>query len=330
MAVFITGATGFIGSHLAKKLSEAGETVNALFRSSRKTSWIKNRNIRLFRGDVDDKASLLQAMAGCDRAYHLGAFARSWHRDPTIYHRVNVEGTLRVIESALESGIQRIVITSTAGVLGPSEGEPVNERTERVSAFFNFYESSKFEMEKRVRELEKGNLEVVVVNPTRVYGPGILNEANSLTKIVKAYLEGRWHIIPGKGDSIGNYAFIEDVVDGFVQAMSLGKSGERYILGGENKTFREFFMILSEVSGEKHWMVRLPGPVMLGAAGAAFLLARLVRRPPPVPPVWVIRYLKNCAVSSDKAKDKLRYKITPLEAGLIKTVAWLKSGEMWN
>ncbi|MGD2245124.1 MAG: NAD-dependent epimerase/dehydratase family protein [Candidatus Aminicenantes bacterium] len=326
MRIFVTGATGFIGSRLALRLAEEGHTVHALFRSPQKAVLIQHKNIQAFKGDVLDKLSLKRAMISCEQCYHLGAFTRVWDKDPDIYHRVNVLGTMNVVEMAFGSGIHKVVVTSTAGVLGPSDGEPVDERTERVSPFFSRYESSKYEMEKRVREYVQRGHAVVVVNPTRVYGPGLLSETNSLTKIIKAYFQGRWHIIPGKGDTIGNYAFVDDVVNGHILAMAKGKPGERYILGGVNKSYNDFFDLLSKVCEKKFWMIRFPVPLMLGAAGLRFAVARLFRRPPLIPPQWVKRYLQDWAVSSGKAERELGYKITPMEKGLRITLNWLRKG----
>jgi nucleoside-diphosphate-sugar epimerase len=181
-------------------------------------------------------------------------------------------------------------------------------------------------MEQRVKDFVEGGLNVVLVNPTRVYGPGPLSESNSLTKIIKAYVQGRWHIIPGLGNSIGNYVFIEDVVNGHILAMNRGLPGERYVLGGENKSYNDFFDILSKICERKSWMVPFPRPFMMGAAGLAFFFARLLRRPPPIPPGWVKRYLQDWAVSSAKSKRELGYRITSLEEGVRKTVAWLRRG----
>jgi nucleoside-diphosphate-sugar epimerase len=322
--IFVSGATGFIGSRLALYLADKGFTVYALFRSSQKAEILQHKNIRLFKGDVCDKSSLEAAMASCEEAYHLGAFARLWDKDPTLCQKVNVEGTLAVLDTAVKCGLKKIVVTSTAGVFGPSNTQPVDERCERTTEFFNAYELSKNEMEKKALEYGEKGLSVILVNPTRVFGPGILSEANSATKIIKAYLQGRWRIIPGRGHSIGNYAFIDDVVKGFVLAMEKGLPGERYILGGANLSFLDFFDVISSVSGQRYRMIRLPAPLLSCFSGLVFFFSRLFGKPPRIAPQWVKRYLLNWAVSSEKAERELGYKITPIEEGIAKTVHWIR------
>ncbi|MCJ7582530.1 MAG: SDR family oxidoreductase [Candidatus Aminicenantes bacterium] len=322
--IFVSGATGFIGSHVALCLADEGHIVHALFRSFQKAEILKHENIRLFQGDVCDKSSLETAMASCEEAYHLGAFARLWDKDPTLCQRVNVEGTSAVLDSAVKCGIKKIVVTSTAGVLGPSNSKPIGEECERTSNFFNAYELSKFEMEKKVLEYGEKGLLVVIVNPTRVFGPGLLSEANSATKIIKAYIHGKWHIIPGSGNSIGNYAFIDDVVKGHILAMEKGLSGERYILGGANLSFLDFFSVISAVSGKRYRMIRVPAQSLICISGLVFFFSRLFGKPPRLAPQWIKRYFQNWAVSSKKAESELGYKITPIEEGIGKTVQWLR------
>ncbi|MFC2168474.1 NAD-dependent epimerase/dehydratase family protein [Acidobacteriota bacterium] len=326
--IFVSGATGFIGSHLALFLAEQGNIVHALFRSSQKAEILKHENIRLFKGDVCDKSSIEAAMVSCEEAYHLGAFARLWDKDPNLCRRVNVEGTLAVLDSAVECEIKKIVITSTAGVLGPSKSKPVDENCERTSKFFNSYELSKFEMEKKALGYKEKGLRIVFVNPTRVYGPGILSEANSATKIIDAYIHGKWHIIPGRGDSVGNYVFIDDIVKGHILAMKNGVSGERYILGGTNLSFLDFFTVISDVSGKRYWMIRIPFYILILISGLVFFFSRLFGQPPRLAPQWIKRYLRHWAVSSKKAEQKLGYKITPIEVGIGKTVQWLQKDKI--
>ncbi len=322
--VFVSGATGFIGSHLALHLADEGYTVHALFRSSQKAMILEHKNILLFKGDVCDKSSLERAMTSCKEAYHLGAFARLWDKDPSLCQKVNVEGTLNILDAAVKSGIEKVVVTSTAGVLGPSNSKPVDETCERTSEFFTSYELSKCEMEKKALTYGKKGLLVVLVNPTRVFGPGILSEANSATKIIMAYIQGKWRFIPGRGHSIGNYAFVDDIVRGHVLAMEKGLPGERYILGGSNLSFLEFFSVISTVSGKTYRMIRLPAPLLICMSGLIFFFSRLFGKPPRIAPQWVKRYLRNWAVSSEKAEHELGYKVTPIEEGIRNTVQWLR------
>jgi len=325
--IFISGATGFIGSRLALHLADSGHTVHALFRSSQKAEIIQHKNILLFKGDVCDKSSLEAAMMFCEEAYHLGAFARLWDKDPTLCQRINVEGTENVLDTAVKCGIKKIVVTSTAGVFGPSDSRPIDEKCEFPAKYFTLYELSKREMETRVLGYEEKGLLVVLVNPTRVFGPGLLSEANSATKIIKAYIQGKWRIIPGRGHSIGNYVFVGDIVKGHVLAMEKGKPGDRYILGGTNLSFLDLFSVISTVSGQTYKMIRIPAPFMIFTAGLVFFFSRLFGKPPKIAPRWVKRYLQNWAVSSEKAERELGYSVTPIEKGIGQTIKWLREGQ---
>jgi farnesol dehydrogenase len=171
---------------------------------------------------------------------------------------------------------------------------------------------------------------VVIVNPPRLYGPGLLNKSNSVTILIKKYLKGTWRIIPGTGNAIGNYVFIDDVVNGHILAMKNGISGERYILGGENISFNGFFNSLSKVSGKKYMLFHLPFPVILAISKIEFFLAEKFGKKPLITPPWAKRYLQNRPVSSKKAIAHLKYSITPLNEGIRKTIEWLKTKQNGN
>jgi nucleoside-diphosphate-sugar epimerase len=266
-------------------------------------------------------------MKSCHQVFHLEAFARVWAKNPETYFRVNVEGTKNVIETALDLSIKKMVITSTAGVLGPSNGKPQAENSIRYSDFFNEYESSKFIMENLIHEYLKQDIPIVLVNPSRVYGPGLLSAPNATTKIIKAYMKGKWHIIPGDGSKIGNYAFIDDVVNGHILAMEKGKSGEKFNLGGTNASYSDFFSLLAEVSGKKRRLVKAPVPLMVYFSGLMYVTTRIFGGSPLITPKWVKKYLHDWAISSEKAQRDLGYSITPLKKGIEKTIDWLEEGK---
>lgn len=323
MKVFITGATGFIGANLCLKLAESGMTVHALFRSESKASILKHENIKIFKGDLLDLESLLRGMEHCEQAYHLGAFAQVWSKDLDLCRTVNVEGTHNVMKAALRAGLKKVVITSTAGVFGPSKNNPVEEDCERTTDFFTDYEASKCAMESDIMEYAGKGVHFVIVNPTRVYGPGILSQANSMSKIVDRYIAGKWRILPGDGSKIGNYAYIDDVVSGHLLAMERGRLGERYILGGEDASYTDFFRILAEVSEKHYRLFKIPQSVMMGFSSLFLFSAKVFGVKPLITPNWTRRFLQDWSVSSRKAEQELGYTITPLKEGLQKTIEWL-------
>jgi len=325
MKIFITGATGFIGQHLAKRLVEEGHTVHAIYRSFAKTKSLNYDAIKWFKGDILSMESLEAAMKDCDQVYHLAAYAVAWEKNKGDFEKYNIQGTINVIESAINSKIKSMVITSTAGVFGPSLKNCIDEDTHSLLPHFTGYEKSKAESEKMIAEYVKKGIRIVIVNPTRVYGPGILNESNTVTKMIISYLKGSWHFIPGNGLSIGNYAFVTDVVDGHIQAMQKGRSGERYILGGENICYVTFFETINKITGENHFLFKIPVLLLVGMGYLLEALNFLFKIKPPFTPAHVKKFNFNWETNTLKAEKELNYKKTPFTEGIEKTIEWIKS-----
>ena len=323
--ILITGATGFIGTSLALKLANAGHNIHALYRSEAKAKKLQHPNIQLFKGDVLNEKSMSLAMESCTQIYHLAALANLWAKDADSFTRVNVEATRNLLEMAKAKDVQRLVITSTAGVIGPStKGQFVDENTIRTTPHFGDYEITKKRAEDFISTFDAGKMKVVIVNPTRVYGPGELTVSNGVTRMVKLYLEGKMRFIPGKGDKIGNYVFVEDVVDGHILAMEKGRHKERYLLGGENILYADFFEKLAAVSGKKYRQFNIPTSIIFSMAHFMEWRATKFGIPPLLTPDWARKFLHyDWNVSSQKAEKELGYKITSLEEGLRKTVAWI-------
>ena len=324
MKIFITGATGFIGSRLAVSLAEKGHTIHALYRSESKTGILDHPNIRLFKGDILDAGSLENAMKSCSQVYHTAAFANVWVKDRSVIYRLNIEGTMNVVRAAINQGIKKLVCTSTAGVLGPSGDIELDESSPVPETFFLDYESSKAILENVLKTVSLTGPETVIVNPARVYGPGLLSESNGVTRMADKYIRGKWHFIPGTGKSRGNYVFIDDVVNGHILAMEKGKNGGRYILGGENASFDEFFRVLAKISGKKYFLIRIPLFVMLAISGLIMLKTFIFGGKPLITPALVRKFNHNFRLSSGKAMKELGYDPLPLEAGLRLTVDWLR------
>ena len=324
MKIFLTGATGYIGTQLTKQLVNRGHTVHALYRSESKSDELRSlKNVQLFKGDITDRDSLEMAVDGCSVVFHVAALAKPWHKDPQTFYQLNVQGAANVFNAAKNAGVKRVVFTSTAGVISPSNGTPSDESTPRTIPLSTHYEKSKAEAELLANTLNGNGLEVVTVNPSRVYGPGLLSDSNGVTRMVKLYLEGKFRLLPGDGTSIGNYVYIDDVVTGHIQAMDHGRAGQRYILGGDNASFIEFFKTLASVSGKQVGLFKLPIPVMNVAAKIMEKRANLTGTPPLITPPFVKKYLYDWDLSSAKAERELGYQPLSLEAGLANTVEWI-------
>lgn len=326
MKIFMTGATGYIGAVLRDQLIEEGHKVHAIFRpSSNKDINFSKPGVKYFEGNLMDVPSLRKAMKNCEQIYHVAAFARVWAQDPSTFYDVNVIGTQNILKLALELGISRVVITSTGATLaGSKKREPADE-TNRKKEFKTEYARTKFLAEEQARLFSQKGLHTVVVNPPRVYGPGLLSESNAATKLIKWYMEGKWRFIPGDGSYIGNYAFVNDIATGHRQAMNYGKSGEQYILGGKNMSFNEFFAYVTEVTGQNHKLWSLPLPLINTFANFEKWKADRLKFKPLITPEWVENYLQDSALSSRKAVTELNYTITPPEKAIAKTVKWLRT-----
>lgn len=311
---------------MVQKLLSEGHHVVALYRNSNKINNKKLKGLDYIKGDILNPESLNKAMAGCDAVFHMAAFAKLWDKDPQSWFRINVSGTENVVEAAKKAGVKKFILTSTAGKYGPSLKGQVDETTQRAVPYLNAYEETKDLSEKKALEYADEAFQVVIVNPSRVYGPGLLSESNGVTRLVDMYVNGSYRVIPGNGQSIGNYVYVDDVVNGHVLALKNGKNGENYLLGGDNASFNAFFKILAEVSGIQRSMFHLPSWILKGAASTMEGWAAISGKAPLITSQWLKRFMYNWNVSSEKAKTELGYKPLTLEEGLMHTVKWLKKG----
>lgn len=325
MKYFVTGATGFIGCALVRKLADSGHTVHALFRSKSKTDSIKHPNVRLFKGNILDSKSIHRAMEGCPYVFHTAALTKIGIKNLKLYHDINVTGTKNVMETALTLGVKKVVLTSTAGVFGPSSIKKIHENVLRKTNYFTEYERTKAEADSTARSTIKKGLHIVIVYPTRVYGPGLMGESNSLTQIIRLYIKGRWPIIPGSGKSIGNYVYIEDVIKGHLMAMEKGFPGEKYILGGENISYRRLFYYLKKVSQKNYPLLKLPFFIIIVFSQIMKISAKIFNFYPFITPEIAKKLKQDWAVSSRKAVQDLGYNPIPLQEGIRKTIQWLES-----
>lgn len=329
--IFVTGATGYVGEQLAKKLAQEGHIVHILARQKQKAQKMfpDDGAFQIYEGDILEADKIQMAMKNCQEVYHLAAYAKVWDKDPKSFFKMNVEGTKNILDNCILQKIDKVVITSTAGVLGPSVGgEIVNENSQSAVPYSTEYERTKAIAEEEAKKyLDKG-LQIVTLNPTRIYGAGQRSESNAVTMLLEKYWQGKWRILPGDGKRIGNYVYIEDVVAGHLAAMQKGKNGERYILGGENVSYQELFDLFGEVTGRKLRLFKMPIGVMMGFARLQMIKTQLTGSAPLITPNFVKKYLYDWKVSSQKAQDELNLQITPLREGLYKTLEWLKMQQL--
>lgn len=322
MKIMITGATGFIGNSLFTYLNQKNVEINVLCRT-KNMLFLDKQNVKSFIGDITNMQSIEHCMEGCEQVYHLAAYARNWAKDKKLFFESNQLGLENILKSAFDCKIKRLLFMSTSVTFGPSESDLVDENKIRTIPPFTLYEASKIEAEKAVNQYLQKGLDIVTVNPTRLFGPGLLTEGNSVTKMIDLYMRGKFRFILGDGNAVGNYAFIDDVVQGCINAMEKGMSGENYILGGENLSYNEFFLIVKELSKTNYRMFHIPESLGLAYGYIEKILAQVSDHYPAITPDWVRTFATNWAFTSNKAVQQLNYKITPFEQALIKTINWI-------
>ncbi|MGB2868713.1 MAG: SDR family oxidoreductase [Bacteroidota bacterium] len=325
ITIFVTGGTGFIGTKLVNQLVQRGHSVHALTRAASNREGLEHENIKLVEGNILDRASLKRGMEGCTEVFHLAAYAKNWSKDKRAYFEQNVDGMVNVFEAARSVGVRRVVFTSTIVTFGPTPpGIVGNETIPRMTNhFYTEYEESKTVAEREALKMAAAGYPVVIVNPTRVYGPGKLTEGNSVSLMIDMYDRGKVPVLLNGGTDIGNYVFVDDLVQGHILAMEKGRIGERYILGGENVGLKRLYELVDEVSGKRHFQIVLPPALGMLYGNLEKKKAEWFGFYPQITPGWVETYLQDWAYSSAKAERELGYKITPLREGIRLTYEWI-------
>ncbi len=323
MLAFVTGATGFLGSHVARVLADNGADMRLLVRSSSNLRNIEGLRADRVLGDLRDPASLEKAMAGCDVVFHVAADYRLWVRDPDEMYRSNVEGTRAILEAARKNGVRRVVYTSSVATIGfKRNGCPANEDSPvSLPDMIGHYKRSKFMAEQLALEAGRSGLEVVVLNPTTPVGDQDVKPTPT-GRIVVDFLKRKF---PAYVETGLNLVDVRECARGHVTALEKGKSGERYILGGENLTLKQILDKLAKITGLPSPMLKLPY-IFAYAAGIAdeIVTGRLRGREPRATIDTVRMGAKKMFASSDKAERDLGWKIVPVESALRRAAEWFR------
>jgi nucleoside-diphosphate-sugar epimerase len=265
-------------------------------------------------------------MQDCDVVIHAAGITQLWHRDRSVFYKVNVGGTKNVLEAACFHKVRKFIYTSTGAVLGPSFQYPVAEEDPRITPFENDYEISKHCAEELVKEYSRRGLFAVIVALSRVYGPGLLTNGNPVSKFIGNTIKRRIGFVPDAKHIVGNYAFIDDVVEGHFLALQKGLGGEKYILGGENRSYEEFFDSIRKASPQKVRLITVPKSVLKIASKLIYTTSLITKKHQHLTPKTVDRLYQNRALSCEKAIKQLGYRITPFQNGLNQTIEFLKTG----
>lgn len=318
--ILVTGATGFIGGHVARLLAARGAEVRVLVRASSRLDNLEGLAAERVVGDLRDPASLRGAVRGCEAVFHVAADYRLWARDSRDLYRSNVDGSRNLLDAAAEAGVRKVVYTSTVGTIrAPHEGESSDEDAPvSLANMTGDYKRSKFLAEQVAIERARAGLPVIIVNPTAPVGEADVKPTPT-GKIVLDFLLGR---MPAYIDTGLNVVDVRAVAEGHLNAAQCGRIGERYILGGQNMTLREILQTLAEITERPAPRIRIPYAVAYAAAVIDTGFARLTGHEPraPLDAVKMARY--KMFVRSDKAIRELGYRPGSARDALARAVEW--------
>lgn len=315
--VLVTGATGLIGRCVVARLLAEGRPVRVLVRDPRRLPADLAGRAWIVAGELGDRRAVELAVRGAGTVLHLAACARAWSRHPAEFLAANVEGVARLLEAAGAAGVERLVHVSTVLTL-PRLHPPPGGRARTP------YEETKLAGERLVDGYVASGRHAVVVHPTRVFGPGPLNDANGVTRLIAQYLAGPFVLRPDDGDVLANYVYVQDVAAGIILAAERGRPGAHYVLGGENTSLRGLLELTGELSGVERRVIAVPPGAALALARAAELWGR-VGGEVPITPDWVRCYLEDHRVDVADTCRELGYRFQPLRGALAETIQWLRT-----
>ena len=315
----VTGASGFLGWHVARVLLNRGYSVRALVRTG---SRVGGLGVEPVIGDLRDAGSLQRAVAGCGLVFHLAADYRLWTRDPADMYRSNVDGTRNLLQAAQRAGVERVVYTSTVGCSGiPPTGLGDESLPVSLAGMEGDYKRSKFQAEQVALEFAHAGFPVVIVNPTAPVGDHDVKPTPT-GQIVVDFLSGN---LPAFIDTGLNVVDVRDVAEGHWLACEHGKVGERYILGSENLTLAQILEKLARLTNRKPPTIRLPYLLAYGVGAFSTAVANLTGTPPRVPLNAVRMARKKMWVSHAKASRELGYNPAPAEQALLRAIEWFQA-----
>src|SRR5579859_8176078 len=321
MKAFITGATGFVGSHVARALAAQGADLRLLVRSTSRLDNIADLRAETATGDLREPESLKRAMAGCEFVFHVAADYRLWVRDPEQMYRCNVEGTRAIIRAAQESGIRRVIYTSSVATMGfTREGHIATEESPvSIKEMVGHYKRSKFMAEQIALEAGNNGANIVVVNPTTPIGEYDIKPTPT-GRIVVDFLKRKF---PAYVDTGLNLADVKEVARGHLLAMEKARPGQRYILGGENLTLKQILDKLAAITGLPSPKAKVPHAVAMAFAFFDETVTGKMRGKEPRATVEAVRMGKKFMfASSAKAERELGFKVIPIYNALRGAIEW--------
>ena len=320
--VLVTGASGFVGSAVARALRQRGMEVGCLVRRSSPRANFEGLDVELVEGDLLDPASLRAALAGRPYLFHVAADYRLWARDPEEIVRNNLQGTSNLMQAATEAGVERIVYTSSVATLSLQDGPSDETRPLRPEDAIGAYKRSKVAAEREVeRRVAEDGLPAVIVNPSTPIGPRDVKPTPTGRIIVEA-ATGK---VPAFVDTGLNLVHVDDVAHGHLLAFDKGRVGERYVLGGQDASLREMLAAIAELVGRRAPTTALPVAPLFPLARAAEAVARLTGKEPFLTVDALKMSRHKMFFSSAKAEGELGYRARPYREALADAVTWFKT-----
>jgi len=319
MTTLVTGAAGFLGSHVTRQLVARGDEVRVLLRASSTNRAIADLSLEYVTGDLRDPASLDRAMKGIKRVFHVAADYRLWARRKQDIYDSNVGGTKNLLAAAKRAGVEQLIYTSTVATIAVDRPQLPNEFTDaKLEEMVGHYKRSKWMAEREVLNAAKSGLPVIVAMPTTPIGPWDWKPTPT-GKIVLDFLNGK---MPGYVKTGLNFVGVEECAAGHLLISEKGKIGERYLLGGENLTLKGMLDLLAKITGLRAPMLKIPHGLALGVAYANTMFSRLVGREPgiPIEGVKIARHMMF--VDCSRAKRELGFQAGPVSAALERAVRW--------
>ena len=324
MKCFVTGATGFLGSHVARQLLSNGAELRLLVRATSRTENIADLPADRVVGDLRDVESLRRGMSGCEVVFHVAADYRLWSRDGRELYQSNVDGTRNILQAARDSSVRRVVYTSSVATMGfGNNGSVTDERTPvSLTNMIGDYKRSKFMAEQLVIEAARSGQDVVMVNPTTPIGERDIKPTPT-GRIVVDFLKRKF---PAYVDTGLNLVDVKDCANGHLLAMAKAVAGERYILGGENLTLKQILNKLAALTGLPSPTIRLPYAVAYATGVVDTLVTGTLRKQEPRVTLDSVRMgRKKMFVTSAKAERELGWNPGPVDAALQRAVEWFRA-----
>jgi len=319
--LLLTGATGYLGSGIARELVARREPFRVLVRDAKRLRFdLATSHCEIARGDLSDREAVRSALQGVDAVIHTAALVKMWVRDRRDFHRVNVEGLQSLLEAAEQARVRRVIYTSSFLALGPSADVNADEALRHTGPFSDPYEESKARALAWLHEEGLRRFPVIVMFPGVIYGPGPKTEGNLMGGMIDQYLAGKFPGLLGSGEQRWSFSFITPVVNAHLAALEKGQPGDEYLLGGDNRTLNDFFRVLAGLTGVRRPIRHLPFAIgkLVGAMEVA--RARAFRHPPQLTSGVVEIFKHDWVYSSAKAIRDLGYWVPPLEEGLRMTL----------